>query len=1085
MRFFIIFIFFSLSLLQASLLDIVNFNRSGSQDRLQGQTVNWSVTISTSNAGVSLQNFEMQLLTSTDAIVPNNQYDLRVKNSNGEQIFNDGATKPTLFFSDNSSQTFQVEVDLKDAVFDAAGFQLTGTDGAFKLRLKGAVVSGNSLNQVFTSVSNDQINSKGISGLKVSVEKSYNLLVPEEAAVLLRVSANVEDNLLIKSLSLFKNAEYTGDKDDVVESISIVRHDYLTAANGLNMTPSSVALNKQDLLNVLNREDIFTLSSTALAQSQVFLTPLNFKLNTASNENVFYVLYQLNDAPSTNQQYQANLRSITFQLGSEEIVISANMNDVLHPLDQIFLTSQQSFDIVQLGIDNEVLPGFDFVVDGFENVLISGGNKGVPVLAFDVVARQSPMKINSFKLKLDDTFKFAGDSDSREFNKITAVSLYLDKGSKGQLDPLDELVLTLNTGQSSNSFLFELPDFEEPTGLNSIIDPLNNDDFSKSYLFAVDFGSVLSQGTNDFDISLEEIEASIITSISEQQTPLAIGLGLIVNDVNPRYFNENPTFFTRNLQETSIAFVSLNSFLVQSLLQGMQEVNVFDIEFLNEKEDLDNISMLFRGPASQGVFSSAEGISSLVVYRLDASGSEQEIIGQAFSGVNVADTLNVEGLFFPRSTQTQKSNVRVKANLSPDAKTPLKIQFQGFEGTSFSGVLPQPLTPHEFTILPLNIPYTVSLSNANNINLPGSAGEAILSLTVQNSRNDMDFQFSVSPRVYFEKIAGVDISSSFSFFPLENSTLLVPRLSSKNFDFVVRYLEGSRFFDGLAFLDLNFNILLTNPNDASLQGKKIEMKRKQTSQGMVGNVIFQAGQGTFILDKQDESDEGRYASFIEKIHYSDLYNESIVFTQDDLYFSREAVRIGGFLRIKMFENVDLDISSIVCRFEGNDLPKVSEGQTDTFSFFVNQDELYIDIYNLPDTQGLEKEIVLSASDEFNGDFQSSSIKFMSHTAMAANRFFIHPNPYSSGLNSSLKIGLNLTEPADLEFFLFNHNGRKIWQSKVLSSQTKGGYNLFTNDNLSTLSQLKNALKPGMYLSKVLIRSLSGKEIYQETKMVVY
>ena len=34
---------------------------------------------------------------------------------------------------------------------------------------------------------------------------------------------------------------------------------------------------------------------------------------------------------------------------------------------------------------------------------------------------------------------------------------------------------------------------------------------------------------------------------------------------------------------------------------------------LNEKEDLDNISMVFRGPASQGVFSSAEGISSLVV----------------------------------------------------------------------------------------------------------------------------------------------------------------------------------------------------------------------------------------------------------------------------------------------------------------------------------------------------------------------------------------------------------------------------------------------------------------------------------------
>lgn len=1084
MRFFIIFIFFSLSVLQASLLDILNFNRSGSQDRLQGQTVNWSVTVSTSNTGVSLQNFEMQLLTSTDTIVPINQYDLRVKNSNGEQIFNDGSTKPTLSFASSASQTFQVEVDLKDAVSDAAGFQLAGTDGAFKLRLQGTVVSGNSLNQVFTSVSNDQINPKGISGLKVFVEKSYNLLVPEEAAVLLRVSANVEDNLLIKSLSLFKNAEYTGDKDDVVESISIVRHDYLTAANGLNMTPSSVALNKQNLLNVLNQDNLFTLSSSELAQSQVFLTPLNFQLNTALNENVFYVLYQLNDAPSTNQQYQANLRSITFQLGSEEIVISANMNNVLHPLDQTFLTSQQSFDIVQLGIDNDTLPGFDFVVDGFENLLISGGNKGVPVLAFDVVSKQSPMKIKSFQLKLDDTFKFAGDSDSREFNKIMAVSLYLDKGSKGQLDPLDELVLTLNTGQSSNSFLFQLPDSVQPTG-NEVTEPLNSDDFSKSYLFTVDFGSILSQGTNDFDISLEEIKADLITSLSGQQTPLAIGLGSSVNDINLRYFNENPTFFTRNLQETSIAFVSLNSFLGQSLLQGMQEVNVFDIEFLNEKEDLDNISMVFRGPASQGVFSSAEGISSLVVYRLDASGLEQEILGQAFSGVNVADTLKVEGLFFPRSTQTQKSKVRVKANMSPDAKTPLKIQFQGFEESSFSGVLPQPLIPLEFAILPLNIPYTVSLSNEDNINLPGSAGEAILSLTVENSRNDMDFQFSVSPRVYFEKISGVDISSSFTFLPIENSTLLVPRLSSKNFDFVVRYLEGSRFFDGLAFLDLDFNILLRNPNDASLQDKKIEMKRKQTSQGMVGNVVFQAGQGTFILDKQDESDEGRYASFIEKIHYSDLYNESIVFTQDDLYFSREAVRIGGFLRIKMFENVDLDISSIVCRFEGNDLPKVSEGQTDTFSFFVNQDELYIDIYNLPDTQGLEKEIVLSASDEFNGDFQSSSIKFMSHTGMAANRFFIHPNPYSSGLNSSLKIGLNLTEPADLEFFVFNHNGRKIWQSKVLSSQTKRGYNLFTIDNLSTLSQLKKALKPGMYLSKVLIRSLSGKEIYQETKMVVY
>eukprot|EP01048_Picozoa_sp_COSAG05_P024217 COSAG05_NODE_5593_length_1134_cov_1.009662_1_plen_310_part_10 len=270
----------------------------------QTQTATWEFKVSTSNVGPKITQLTASVLDNgdSDKVIDKDKYDLVVSLA-GTTLLDEESSgslvKSSLDLLVNEVKTFEIQIALKDQSSDPCGFNLVGKQLHPKLTFK--IVSGNTTlkeAEDYVDSSKKTTVANGIKGMQIDyVRGDFNLLVPGETAVLLRVSADVNDAVALSKFSVFKEAEYAGSDDPVLKTVSLIRGDQLKndfpAGNNIDQPKK---LSFKDVTDSVNR----LTKTNSLQQSILNLNSNNLKFQAGTSTNVFFLVYQLKeDALST------------------------------------------------------------------------------------------------------------------------------------------------------------------------------------------------------------------------------------------------------------------------------------------------------------------------------------------------------------------------------------------------------------------------------------------------------------------------------------------------------------------------------------------------------------------------------------------------------------------------------------------------------------------------------------------------------------------------------------------------------------------------------------------------------------------
>eukprot|EP01047_Picozoa_sp_COSAG01_P002647 COSAG01_NODE_71_length_28648_cov_1587.432449_12_plen_1095_part_00 len=1056
----------------------------------QTQTATWEFKVSTSNVGPKITQLTASVLDNgdSDKVIDKDKYDLVVSLA-GTTLLDEESSgslvKSSLDLLVNEVKTFEIQIALKDQSSDPCGFNLVGKQLHPKLTFK--IVSGNTTlkeAEDYVDSSKKTTVANGIKGMQIDyVRGDFNLLVPGETAVLLRVSADVNDAVALSKFSVFKEAEYAGSDDPVLKTVSLIRGDQLKndfpAGNNIDQPKK---LSFKDVTDSVNR----LTKTNSLQQSILNLNSNNLKFQAGTSTNVFFLVYQLKEDALSTKNYKVRLDNIEFKVGDISFDVSGNvLRDTLGasaPYLNNSRSPEKAYDVIQMGLDDVQIPQIQ-VNSGVISPRFSGGSLKVPVIAFDVLSTHNQMELVTLNLSLSgDVFKFSQENGNQDQNIITAVHLYHDVNKDAKFDSGDVAVKKSFTTSTSDKFNIVLP-----SDAKSRLDRVGASDlYKKSYLLLYDIGEKLGSNVTSFQTNIESLEAKLVHGTGTVNNSDKIG-----GDYAKFVIKNKPGLaaLSREVAQSTVSFVSINALVTRNVYQGERDVLLFDINLHNQDQDLSDVNILFRS-GNQPAFSSATGVNTLYIHdQLNSA----KLLGTAATSVNATQTFTVPNIFLNKSLYQQVNTLRIKADIGQESSDVLKLQFNGVsgDGLSFAGAVPAPLSSMLVTVNKVNLASLAKLTNTNAINEKDNDGTISLEVTVSNNNSGFKLKTTCIPKVYLKTKDGLDISTVFNMVAVgEGATQIIGKNNSKTFKFKLSYIDGQRFYDGTAFVDVDFNMIITGPSNNLDENKKLYFKRyEKPGVKMQSNVTFAKDDGFLVLEKSDDIDDGRYASYIHKIYYRDNYvASSVSLKPEDEFFSRSVAQEGGYFCIELTRNIDVDLSTVELTFQGVPMTQVDEGNTQKFSYYVNQDtqKSKIEIYNLPDTKGDEVSIVINVKDSFGHAFDAFSLKFMTSSVLQANRALFFPNPFPVGQSDNpLVFGLNLTKPSRLSFYVFNHNGRFIWSDVLKKSETKSGYNYLTQSKFLGLKDLQNRLVPGMYVCKVLIDADDNEGITRLIRLVVY
>ena len=130
------------------------------------------------------------------------------------------------------------------------------------------------------------------------------------------------------------------------------------------------------------------------------------------------------------------------------------------------------------------------------------------------------------------------------------------------------------------------------------------------------------------------------------------------------------------------------------------------------------------------------------------------------------------------------------------------------------------------------------------------------------------------------------------------------------------------------------------------------------------------------------------------------------------------------------------------------------------------------------TQGMKKS-VLKVKDLEGNSFSDLTLDYLiSAGRVRVSNFLIYPNPFTIGLSDvPLRLGFNLTRAATVKLYVFNYQGRLVFEST--QDLTTVGYQTLMFDGFSGF------LKSGMYICRLVATDADGYRSTATARMAVY
>lgn len=351
-----------------------------------------------------------------------------------------------------------------------------------------------------------------------------------------------------------------------------------------------------------------------------------------------------------------------------------------------------------------------------------------------------------------------------------------------------------------------------------------------------------------------------------------------------------------------------------------------------------------------------------------------------------------------------------------------------------------------------------------------------MSIAVTNETNNSVDLYKVEPRIYFSTITGNDISYEFTIATVNNTVVfpysLAPN-SSVSIPFSVTHTK--RVSDGTAVIDAHVEYgvndsIAVYPLDTPQTGRAL-LTRYPAQAGWKG-----ASSNTPRFNIASTT-QYRWSlpGYVSKVEV-DTNGTPAAFTNGDAISKQSA------LRIRLANNgANINEASIQVKLNGALLTKSSQLNVGAASYGIASTQFSYDAgtgeIKIADVGSQSGDVVISVNDSQGNPLPDLSLSFKIKAITELINPLFYPNPYVKGRNIPLKLGLQLTQPATVKLFIYNHLGRKIYESS--NTFTTIGYQEIT---IPTNSEV---MASGMYLCKVVATGTDGTRSVATTKLAVY
>jgi len=349
-------------------------------------------------------------------------------------------------------------------------------------------------------------------------------------------------------------------------------------------------------------------------------------------------------------------------------------------------------------------------------------------------------------------------------------------------------------------------------------------------------------------------------------------------------------------------------------------------------------------------------------------------------------------------------------------------------------------------------------------------------ITVNNKTANPVTLYKIEPRIYFSTISGSDITYEFTIATLNNAVVypysLAP-FSSVGVPFSVthtkRISDGTAVIDGLAEYAVDDSIAVY-PLASPAIGRAM-LTRYPAQAGWTAASPNTPRFNIASLAQYRWSLPG----YISKVEV-DTNGTPSPFTNGDAISKQSA------LRIRLANNGNnINEASIQVKLNGLLLSKSSQLNTGApsyglastqFSYNAENGEI-----NIADVGNQNGNVVISVSDTQGNPLPDLTLSFRIKAVVELLNPLFYPNPYVKGRNIPLRLGLQLTQPATVKLIVYNHLGRKIYESN----------NTFTGIGYQEIIIPTNSevMASGMYLCKVIATGSDGTRSVATTKLAVY
>lgn len=718
---------------------------------------------------------------------------------------------------------------------------------------------------------------------------------------------------------------------------------------------------------------------------------------------------------------------------------------------------------------------------------IFGDESIVPILKFSLRAIHSTFNITSLTIGNPDVngVPFATDNSPEGIQRI---QVYEDLGpnnlANGTFDGvngIDRLVgdLVLGSGQGgineSDLATLDIEYSENNTTKNVEVRPYNSNQvypINKEKRFFV----VYYMGTN--------IAANKTASARIQNATARLVLEGVTHNIS--LSGKLPAAATPNAQvrfsDTNVYLLSVTDISPVTVIQGQLKVPMLRMQ-LHSDGTIASASMTIENNQKSFTSQSA-GVTKAWLYRDDEpfqdtfdprSNQNPDVTLITATKPTNTDSLKLIGIPL---TEGDDNHFFLLYDIGALSTTGMSAQLTAMESEEeliFGGELPTPRTAASVSPNVKQMLITDVTTDKTVIN--DSTGTFNVTVVVKNRHSQDLSVVEVAPRIYLTSIGGQDISFEFKSILEEGQSLpfTIAAGEAETFRFDVKH--KNRVSEGAAVLDgyLKYSV------DAANQA---QVSRYQNSNRFFSAAANQNTNDSTAKSMSLQNPEVKLPTDLPSYIASIRNVDGAI---SEAFSNQNAIPAGSSL-VFQFANSGqgVDESSLQVQLNGSALTRqrsvggASVQATSTSFTYVSETDVSGELVpvgqlTISDVGNSSGTVLIDATDPDGNALPQATIDFIIESNVKISDALFYPNPFQIG-SRSLLLGFNLTRPAKVTGYVYNHNGARVHRFE--ETFLTAGYKRIEFDSLASF------LSSGHFIVR-LVAEADGQKSHTTAKLGVY